>query len=391
MISNYINKLLNIEDVFINNIIHKEKSIEIFITTKPKLHSCPSCGRQTKRVHDYRKQKIKDIPFQLKDCYLILKKRRYHCSCGKHFFENYSFLSRYQQRTRRLTHSIAHELRETVSIKYISKKLNLSSSTVTRILDTLCYELPPLKKAIAIDEFKGNANTGKYQCILVDPVKCKVLDILPDRTQSHLTSYFANIPKKERNQVEFFVCDMWNQYIELGQIYFPNAKIIIDKYHFIRQITWAIDRIRKRLQQTMIPTLRKYYKRSKTLIHKRYDSLNQVQREACDVMLLYNDDLRKSHHLKEWFYKICQEKKYSLQREQFWKWVADAQTCGIKDFEDVAATYRRFSKGILNAFKYGITNGPTEGFNNKIKVMKRSAYGIKNFERFRTRILHCTN
>lgn len=391
MISNYINKLLNIEDVFITNIIHKEKSIEIFISTKPTLHTCPSCGRQTKRIHDYRNQKMKDIPFQFKDCFLILKKRRYHCSCGKHFFESYSFLSRYQQHTRRLVYSIAHELRETVSIKYISKKFNISSATVTRILDTLCYELPSLKKAIAIDEFKGNANTGKYQCILVDPIKCKVLDILPDRTQSHLTSYFRNIPKKDRNQVEFFVCDMWNQYIELGQIYFPNAKIIIDKYHFIRQITWAIDRIRKRLQQTMIPTLRKYYKRSKTLIHKRYDSLNQEDKEACDVMLLYHDDLRKSHRLKEWFYNICQEKKYGIQREQFWKWIADAQTCGIKDFEDVAATYRRFSKGILNAFKYGITNGPTEGFNNKIKVMKRTAYGIKNFERFRTRILHSTN
>jgi transposase len=391
MISNYINKLLNIEDVFITNIIHKEKSIEIFISTKPKLHTCPSCGRQTKRIHDYRNQKMKDIPFQFKDCFLILKKRRYHCSCGKHFFESYSFLSRYQQHTRRLVYSIAHELRETVSIKYISKKFNISSATVTRILDTLCYELPSLKKAIAIDEFKGNANTGKYQCILVDPIKCKVLDILPDRTQSHLTSYFRNIPKKDRNQVEFFVCDMWNQYIELGQIYFPNAKIIIDKYHFIRQITWAIDRIRKRLQQTMIPTLRKYYKRSKTLIHKRYNALNQEDKEACDVMLLYHDDLRKSHRLKEWFYNICQEKKYGIQREQFWKWIAEAQTCGIKDFEDVAATYRRFSKGILNAFKYGITNGPTEGFNNKIKVMKRTAYGIKNFKRFRTRILHCTN
>lgn len=73
------------------------------------------------------------------------------------------------------------------------------------------------------------------------------------------------------------------------------------------------------------------------------------------------------------------------------KWIATAETCGMKDFEDVAATYRRFSKGIFNAFKYGITNGPTEGFNNKIKVMKRISYGIRNFERFRTRILHCTN
>lgn len=391
MISNYINKLLNIEDVFIKNIIHKDDSIEIFISTKPKLHDCPNCGHQTKRVHDYRNQKIKDLPFQLKDCYLILKKRRYHCSCGKHFFESYSFLSRYQQRTRRLTHSVAHELRENVSIKHISNKLNLSSSTITRILDSINYERPNLKKAIAIDEFKGNAETGKYQCILVDPIKCKVLDILPDRTQSHLTSYFKEISRKERYKVEFFVCDMWPPYIELGQIYFPNANIIIDKYHFIRQITWAIDRIRKKLQKTMIPSLRKYYKRSKSLIHKRYNSLNPEDKKACDLMLLYNDDLRKSHHLKELFYDVCKEKKYSVQRKRFWEWIENAETSGIKDFEDVAATYRRFSKGILNAFKYGLTNGPTEGFNNKIKVLKRTSYGIKNFKRFRTRILHVTN
>nr|WP_162300580.1 transposase [Anaerosacchariphilus polymeriproducens] len=251
------------------------------------------------------------------------------------------FLSRYQQRTRRLTHAIANELRDTVSIKHVSNKLNISASTVTRILDTLNYELPTLKKAIAIDEFKVNANTGKYQYILVDSLKCKVLDIFPDSTQSHLTSYFRTIPKKERNH--------------------------------------------------MTPTLRKYYKRSKTLIHKRYDSLKQEDKKACDIMLLYNDELRKAHYLKEWFYKICQETKYSFQREQFLKWLANAETCGMKDFEDVAATYRRFSKGILSAFKYGITNDPTEGFNNKIKVMKRTSYGIRNFERFRTRILHCTN
>ena len=72
-------------------------------------------------------------------------------------------------------------------------------------------------------------------------------------------------------------------------------------------------------------------------------------------------------------------------------WIANAQSCGIKEFEDCAKTYRAWRKEILNAFKYGLTNGPTEGFNNKIKVLKRSSYGIRNFKRFRTRILHCTS
>ncbi len=108
-------------------------------------------------------------------------------------------------------------------------------------------------------------------------------------------------------------------------------------------------------------------------------------------MLLYNDDLRLAHWLKEKFYELCQDTKYSRQRREFHDWIKIAESSGIKEFEKCAETYRRWSKEILNAFKYGITNGTTEGFNNKIKVLKRTSYGIRNFERFRTRILHGTN
>lgn len=107
-------------------------------------------------------------------------------------------------------------------------------------------------------------------------------------------------------------------------------------------------------------------------------------------MLLYNDDLRFAHRLKEEFYDICQNTKYSEQRKDFFSWIKTAESSGITEFEKCASTYRNWSKEILNAFKYGLTNGPTEGFNNKIKVLKRNSFGIKNFRRFRTRILHCT-
>ena len=85
------------------------------------------------------------------------------------------------------------------------------------------------------------------------------------------------------------------------------------------------------------------------------------------------------------------QSKYSVLRKELFAWLQDAKTCGIKELEDVAATYRRWIKGILNTFKYNLSNGVTEGFNNKIKVLKRTSYGIKDFKRFRTRILHTTN
>lgn len=94
---------------------------------------------------------------------------------------------------------------------------------------------------------------------------------------------------------------------------------------------------------------------------------------------------------REWFYDICQMTAYRQQQRKFDDWITNAENCGIREFEGCAKTYRAWRKEILNAFKYGLTNGSTEGFNNKIKVLKRSSYGIRNFERFRTRILHCTS
>jgi transposase len=180
---------------------------------------------------------------------------------------------------------------------------------------------------------------------------------------------------------------MWRPYVDIAKVYFPNASIIIDKYHFIRQTTWAIESVRKRLQKTMPANLRRYYKHSHKLILSRYSKLKGENKEACDLMLLYNDDLRLAHKLKEWFFNICHEKNFYIQRCEFWNWVKSAESSGIKEFEKCANTYRYWSKGILNAFKYGYTNGVTEGYNNKIKVLKRISFGIRDFDRFRKRIL----
>jgi len=391
MLNKHITSLLNLESIFVKKISHADNYLKIYIETKATTQICPCCHQQTKKIHDYRYQKIKDLPLQFKDCYLILKKRRYRCKCGKRFYEKYPFLARYQQRTTRLTQYIANELRNSVSIKAVAEKSNVSHSTVTRILDTIHYSSFPLKDAIAIDEFKGNAETGKYQCIIVNPKKNYIMDILPDRTQSHLSAYFREMNRNERHRVKFFVCDMWQPYVDLAYSYFPNAVVIIDKYHFIRHVTWAIENVRKRIQKSMSPTLRKYYKRSRKLILTRYYKLKDEDKKACDLMLLYNDDLRKAHMLKEWFYDICHNEKYSIQRKELFEWIKNAENSGIKEFKKCAATFRHWSKEILNAFKYGLTNGVTEGFNNKIKVLKRISYGIKNFERFRTRILHSCN
>lgn len=388
MHSNCTRKLLGLEDILIKNVIQADSFVRIYIETKPSTQTCPHCGKQTKRIHDYRSQTIKDLPFQLKHTYLVLRKRRYSCSCGKRFLEKYTFLAPYKRRTLRLSYKIIDLLRNLRSMKSVAVDTNVSVSTVSRLLDTINYSSPSVPECISIDEFKGNTDAGKFQCILVDAKKHRILDILPDRTQKHLSAYFRTWNRTQRYRVKFFICDMWEPYVDLAKAYFPNATIIIDKYHFIRYVTWAIENVRKRLQKKMPSNLRRYYKRSRKLILTRYNKLKEENKKACDLMLLYNDDLRTAHRLKEWFYEICQSEKYKYQREGFWEWVKTAEKSGIPEFEACAKTYRNWSQGILNAFKYKYTNGPTEGYNNKIKVLKRVSFGMKNFERFRTRIIH---
>lgn len=162
-----INKLLDLEDVIVKKVVHADTFVKIFIETKPKEHVCPCCGLKTKKIHDYRLQTIKDLPFQMKHCYLVLHKRRYRCSCGKRFFENYRFLPRYFQRTSRLTAFIASALHATVSIKDISRQVNVSTATVGRILDSISYGRAKLGEAVSIDEFKGNAASENINAFLL--------------------------------------------------------------------------------------------------------------------------------------------------------------------------------------------------------------------------------
>lgn len=106
---------------------------------------------------------------------------------------------------------------------------------------------------------------------------------------------------------------MWRAYTELAQTYFSNAKIIIDKYHFIRQVTWAIENVRNQIQRSMPAALCKYFKRSRKLILTRYKKLKDENKQAYDLMLLYSDDLRLAYGMKEWFYAVCQMEAYRQQ------------------------------------------------------------------------------
>jgi transposase len=248
------------------------------------------------------------------------------------------------------------------------------------------YSFKHLPSVLSIDEFKGNAGKNKYQCIITDPKNKKVLDILKGREQHILTEYFKDF--KDRKNVKYFVMDMWKPYKEVAETFFKNSTIVIDKYHFIRQVIWAFEKVRKSEQKKFASVRRKYFKRSRFLLLKRMKKLNEEQLQAVEVMLKTSTKLNDAYMLKEKFYEFVDSPDLESAKRNLKTWYLFVATCNVPEFDECVKTINNWEKYILNSFICPYTNGYTEGVNNKIKVLKRNAYGVRNFERFRNRILH---
>ena len=181
---------------------------------------------------------------------------------------------------------------------------------------------------------------------------------------------------------------MWQQYTDIASAFFKNATQVIDRYHFIRQILWAFDNVRKRVQKLYGDRNRKLFKHSKRLLIKRSSKLKDYEKERINAMMYISDELRQAYYLKEAFYTVIDAQSREEAKKLMADWILSAQNSGIPEYTSCSNTLINWQTGILNSFDVPYSNGFTEGCNNKIKVIKRNAYGYRNFERFRKRILH---
>ena len=139
----YTEKLIDLQDLIIKNVIQDHFSTTIFAEMSRKIHICPCCNASTDNLHDYRKQSIKDIPAFGKFTFIVLRKRRYVCpKYGKRFYENISFFPHYHRITNRLAAFIIHSLKNEYSFSSVAKNVSLSVSSVIRIFDIVAFPKP---------------------------------------------------------------------------------------------------------------------------------------------------------------------------------------------------------------------------------------------------------
>ena len=385
----YTLKLLDLQEVLIDKLEEFDFSINVFVTSNKNIPVC-SCGCRC-HIHDYRVQKIKAGKNRNKNVFIFLKKRRFVCPIHKKIYtETFPFVSKRHRIPSNICAQVIDRLRDCVSMTGVAKQFNISTSTVMRYFDLVSY--PSIKESpevMAIDEFKGNTGGFKYNTIITNPSTKEVLDIFKTRDSEYLKTCFSLV--KQREKVMFFIQDMWEPFKRAVKSKFKNAKIVADKYHYTRQVTWAMENVRKREQQRLSKEDRLFFKRSKYILNKPREKLSYEEELYLKRMFSYSYELEQAYRLKETFRDFLRERDYQKSRRELEIWKGMAEESKLKEFSSAITAITNWKEEILNSKLIKETSGFTEGCNNKIKVLKRCGYGFRNFERFRNRILHIFN
>ena len=397
--------------------IEKEKGlIEVELESKKTKVRCPHCNQFTKSVHSKLKP-IKSI--YLDSCgervNLMIHKRRFHCyNCNKIFTEEMNLNTKNGSISNKTKIQIRKDLLNyNMTIAQIATKNHVSKYIVRKELEEATKILPDYQKnlpmVISFDEFKADTKEGKYAFILTDPIHKKVLDVLPSRKKERLIQYFTHT--ENRRSVKYIISDMYEPYLLVQQIMFPNAKYVVDKFHYIRYIMEALDKIRIKLQKQYGERSKEYRilknKKNVALLRKYSNDISwwvEVERyrnghivkvlpgEIIQEILSLSDELKRGYQLKELFLDIVNHASLEDAKRQLKDFIDLCRKSKIEEFIEAANNIENWLEYIVNSFidkRY--TNGFTEGTNNKIKVIKRVAFGYKNFQFFRKRILYIFN
>ncbi len=409
--NNYILNLLNIKDenIYIlekveEKVINGKNNKLIFgiLTYNPE--RCPLCRTVNNSDEDiikwgFKSCKIK-IP-KISNCnsLLILNKQRFYCkNCNKTFIAETNLVKRNCNISVNSNLLIREELQTKISEKDIANNINVSHSSVNRVLDdistkaVLKHEFLPI--SMNWDEFKATKDTkGKMAFMIIDNEKGNVFDILDSRKSIDLEKHFKRYSKQKRDKVKFISMDFYSGYIYLAEKLFKNAKIVIDRFHIVTQVYNALNITRVRLCKKDNPNYNKlkYYWKlilknendlSSDKTYSKYFHKNISQIDIVNYLINTNNELKYTYECYQGIINTISNRDFVKFKSIIYHphyLISDKMKQALKLF-------REHEKYIENSFKYNINNGVIEGTNNLIKCIKRIAFGYKSFTHFTARI-----
>jgi transposase len=285
------------------------------------------------------------------------------------------------------------ELSRLMTIQDVAKHLDVSWDTVKDIQALSLqrrYGKPKLHKLrqIAIDEIavgKGH----RYLTVVLNLLSGAVVFVGDGKGADALKPFWRRL-RRARAKIVAVATDMSKAYIRAVRDHLPNAVHVFDHFHVIKLFNEKLSAFRRALYaQLSSEDERKILKGTRWLLLKNPDNLDpqRNERERLDEALQLNAPLATAYYLKEDLRQIWMQPNKRTARRVLRDWLARARASGIRMLVQFAATLEEYQEGILAYYNYRISTGPLEGTNNKIKTMKRQAYGFRDLEFFKLKIL----
>ncbi len=356
-----------------------------------KFTKCPACGCRHTIFKGQKTRWFKMGPLGRKQSLLKLLLHRLQCiDCQKLWWPQLPFMDGKHRYTRSFALT-ALDLLRFGTIKDVAAYLHVGWDMIKKIhkskLHRLYKKMPIHKvKHLGIDEFslrKGH----NYMTIFIDLATGRILHAVEGRSKYDIEAFLKILAKKAK-KLKAVAMDMSRSYSSAVAEHVPEADIVFDRYHIMAIINKAIDTCRREQQKSLENTDPKVLKGCRFLLLRNYDTLPREFQTKLDALLEVNKPLFIIHSMKEQLRLLWCQGNRQQALNYLNQWCVDAYMSGIEPLIQVALTLTRKREGVLNYFPHQITNGSVEGTVNKIKTLKRQAYGFRDMEYFKLRLYH---
>lgn len=350
---------------------------------------CPQCGSKSCILRGQKHRWLRMPPIGRKQALLDVTMHRIQCkSCQHLWWPQLQFVKGTARYTRSFALTVL-DLLNTWTVKAVAQYLHVSWDVVKEIhkrnLATK-YRGVDLSKItyLGIDEFSIRKRHS-YMTIFVDLQTGRVLHAVEGTDQQSLKPFLQKLAKKAK-RLKAVSMDMSTSFIASFKEHLPNVALVFDRYHVMATMNRQIDALRREQHALLSREGVQMLKGSRFLLLTNYHNLSDKRQIKLNALLEANQPLATMHIMKEQLRLFWEQGSLSRAESFLKQWVFDALMSGIAQLVSVACTILRHWKGLISFYPHKITNGLLEGLNNKIKTLKRQAYGFRDMEYFKLRI-----
>ena len=370
--------------------------------------ACPVCG-QKMRYNGFKTVEMLGLPSGGITNVFSIRKQKYLCPASAACPKTITKLAEIKdvkandQISQAVKYQAISKLDQNISQKDIAADFGISGMTVMRFAQELSTYLRPnhhfLPQNIAFDDFKaGNFSSSGMSIIIMDIATRRTLDIVRSRHNTYLRSYFLQYDRQARWAVQTVTVDLYSPYRSLIHEIFPQALIIADRFHVVTQAYRALNLVRTQTMKQAgqgshnARALKHYWKSltkdSTKLDFKTYRksrnfrNMQLCEQDIVERLLNMSSALRQAYVYYQTLLQAVHQRDPRLLES------LTRSAAGMPEpIKKTNRTLRKHLQEIKNSFQTTFSNGPVEGTNNKIKAIKKTAYGFRNFENFRLRLL----